>query len=100
MRKTIAPKLIIALSLAMSSLIASAPAQAQSKKQFCKTYARVAVKQYKQSIRLECNFHSPYFHPARALHRLWCMGQPRDVANDGNMRRAEMLSLCEAQGER
>ena len=100
MSKNLMTKMALIIGLAAGSLIASAPAHAGAKKQFCKTYARVAVKQYKQSIQLECNFQSPYFHPARKLHELWCMTQPEDVANAGNMRRAEMLSLCEAQGER
>ena len=88
---------VLASAAAVATMVA-APAQA-GKKSFCKQYARIATSQYYQSIDLECNFSGAYWHPAKNLHKLWCMGQPRHVADEGNDYRAQKLSICQAQGE-
>ncbi len=99
MKLSLIKKFTLMASIASGVVLAGGVAQAASKKQFCKNYANTAVWQYKQSIELECRFQSPYFHPARGLHKAWCMISPRSAANAGNSKRASMLSLCQAQGE-
>ena len=99
MKLSLIKKFTLMACIASGVVIAGGTAQAGAKKQFCKNYANTAVWQYKQSIKLECNFQSPYFHPARGLHKTWCMISPRSAAKTGEAKRASMLSLCQAQGE-
>ena len=98
MKTNMAKGIMMLASVAAVATMTAAPAQA-GKKQFCKRYARIATSQYYRAIDLECNYSGAYWHPAKNLHKLWCMGQPRHVAEDGNDYRAQKLSICQAQGE-
>ena len=83
---------------AVATMIA-APAQAESKKRFCKTYAKIATRQYYEAKASGCGFSGAYWHPLKGAHKAWCMAVPRDQAEDGHAYRANKLNRCQGVEE-
>ena len=99
MTETIVKRIILMMVIIAGMVLLAASAQAGNKKQFCRGYADTATWQYHQSMAQGCGYQGAYWHGARGLHKMWCMTQPRAVANAGTNHRNFKLNQCEAQGE-
>lgn len=74
----------------------SAPAAAQGRRSECTVYAREAVEQYQQSVRLGCDFEGARWSDQREAHFAWCLISPRGVVEESRIRH-RMLFDCAAR---
>ena len=79
--------------LMLAAVFAAAPANAQSRDERCRDYARDAADQADQNQRNRCGYSGPRWSDDRTGHFAWCMLFPRQ-AEDENRARADDLRRC------
>lgn len=76
---------------AMLAVSVTAPSAQAAPKHFCKSYAKIAVKQNKRNFWNGCGFHGWRWHGFKKGHYSWCRNVPAWKATTERFKRESML---------